>query len=196
MQSEESVDVDEAVQIAEDDQSRQARDIFRVATQMWQHLHDLGEEDPQAEQSECSRRVHLWPVLHRSGQQHELDNVDEQRRSLELSEVDDIESPPESAGSPVRFVGHDCEVTAPMSASPAEALTKVAEVLFQGRLDHRAMVELKCNVPAVRVHISGQAFVVVRVQGPAKPAVCREVCRELFGLEDLRAIGCCAARKS
>ena len=157
---------------------------------MRQHLHDLGEEDPRSEKSECDCLILGAPVLTGSRQQHELERVEQQSGSLELADIDDVEAPPESWETPVRLVRHHSKVSAPVSPSPADALMDVVRILFQGCLDDRMRIELECDIPAVRVYIPSQTLVVVRVQLAAKPRVGGEVCRELLGLEDLGSVSC------
>lgn len=183
---EKSVDIDEAVNVAEEDTHRNENDILGIVSQMRDDLDNLGEANPGSKDTVGTSLSRGISVLDGAAQKQDKETVDQESRGLELRDVGGVQGPGVSL-VPVRFLGHDNKVTAPVTASPAETLVDKAKSLFEGGLNGALFVKVERDVPAAGVDESSQGLVVVDCKLATKEGVITEVVVELLVLEDRSA---------
>lgn len=180
------VHVQEAVEVAEQDHAGEEDQVRWMAGEVRDELHDFREEEPSRERSQTPRTESRRAVSESLAEKVNEAAIYKQRRSLKLTEVDHVGAPCILQGAPVSFVGHDGEVTAPVSASPTKTLVEVCPVRFQASLEnHRS---LQSDLPAMRVQVASQELVVVRVERTTEPSIMSELVFELLGGQDVSTV--------
>ncbi|EFE37102.1 uncharacterized protein ARB_04630 [Trichophyton benhamiae CBS 112371] len=210
VEGEGGIELDEAVEVAEEDGDGQQQEVGRVADVVAQQLDELADEHPQQQRVEGPRPLLGVPglgALVAEGQQAEV--ADEGGRR-ERRQEDRIRAP-RLAAAEIQTQTHrerqkdgqrrdlqpddllldeGGEVAAPVAAGPADALLEELRVVLERRLDLGLRVVLEVGLPAVGDHPAREEVVVVGVELVAAepPLLVGEAQGELAVLQDLGAV--------
>ena len=168
---------------------------------MGDQLDELGEEDPKGKPEvdiepsgggvwRKTKRVGVHGAVERPSQE----TVHRKGRGLKLRKVDGIESPKVSV-EPIGLLGHNNEVSAPVTTGPASALVQELEGVLLSGLDGTQTVEVQRDLPAIGIDVARQSLVVVNHELATHEVVVLEVKEEVRGLEDLGADSLSTARE-
>lgn len=151
------------MEVAEGNHCRDELDVLRELTEVRDDLDNLGEENPGDKGNESSVASVAVVGRHTVVEESQETAVDEEGRSLELTNVDGVERPDVSV-VPVSCSLHDTEVTSPVTTSPAHALVQEhLRLSLEGGHDAGVGVELKSDLEALVINPSSEVLVVIMV---------------------------------
>ncbi|EFE44247.1 hypothetical protein TRV_00979 [Trichophyton verrucosum HKI 0517] len=202
VEGEGGIELDEAVEVAEEDGDGQQQKVGRIADVVAQQLDELADEHPEQQRVEGPCPLLGVPglgALVAEGQQAEV--ADEGGRR-ERRQEDRIRAPRLAAAETEKdgqrrdlqpddlLLDEGGEVAAPVAAGPADALLEELRVVLERRLDLGLRVVLEVGLPAVGDHPAREEVVVVGVELVAAepPLLVGEAQGELAVLQDLGAV--------